>query len=55
MHNIHKQQKQQNASSASNKFGTEFASKTDVQEVKQRNAQAQAKKNKTLGNNKEKF
>ncbi|MGC9935341.1 gamma-type small acid-soluble spore protein [Priestia aryabhattai] len=51
MHNIHKQQKQQNASSASNKFGTEFASETGVQEVKQRNAQAQAqaKKNQNSG------
>ncbi|PED10590.1 gamma-type small acid-soluble spore protein [Bacillus thuringiensis] len=31
---------------ASNKFGTEFASETDVQAVKQQNAQAEAKKNK---------
>lgn len=30
---------------ASNKFGTEFASETDVQAVKQQNAQAEAKKN----------
>ena len=37
--------KQQNAASASNKFGTEFASETDVQAVKQQNAQAEAKKN----------
>ncbi|HDR4422860.1 TPA: gamma-type small acid-soluble spore protein [Bacillus cereus] len=29
---------------ASNKFGTEFASETDVQAVKQQNAQAEAKK-----------
>ncbi|QSX23649.1 gamma-type small acid-soluble spore protein [Priestia megaterium] len=35
--------KQQNA--ASNKFGTEFASETDVQAVKQQNSQAEAKKN----------
>ncbi|MED1900784.1 gamma-type small acid-soluble spore protein (plasmid) [Bacillus cereus] len=34
-----------NAASASNKFGTEFASETDVQAVKQQNAQAEAKKN----------
>lgn len=34
--------KQQNAASASNKFGTEFASETDVQAVKQQNAQAEA-------------
>ncbi|MGH0429297.1 gamma-type small acid-soluble spore protein [Bacillus hominis] len=33
------------AASASNKFGTEFASETDVQAVKQQNAQAEAKKN----------
>ncbi|MEH7175863.1 gamma-type small acid-soluble spore protein [Priestia megaterium] len=37
--------KQQNAASASNKFGTEFASETDVQAVKQQNSQAEAKKN----------
>lgn len=37
--------KQQNAASASNKFGTEFASETDVQSVKQQNSQAEAKKN----------
>ncbi|MGG1287921.1 gamma-type small acid-soluble spore protein [Bacillus wiedmannii] len=34
-----------NAASASNKFGTEFASETDVQVVKKQNAQAEAKKN----------
>ncbi|MEC5241239.1 gamma-type small acid-soluble spore protein [Bacillus mycoides] len=34
-----------NAASASNKFGTEFASETDVQAVKQQNAQAESKKN----------
>ncbi|MDE7554347.1 gamma-type small acid-soluble spore protein [Bacillus tropicus] len=34
-----------NAASASSKFGTEFASETDVQAVKQQNAQAEAKKN----------
>ncbi|WP_252198904.1 gamma-type small acid-soluble spore protein [Bacillus mycoides] len=34
-----------NAASASNKFGTEFASETDVQAVKQKNVQAEAKKN----------
>ncbi|PFV85106.1 gamma-type small acid-soluble spore protein [Bacillus sp. AFS059628] len=34
-----------NTASASNKFGTEFASETDVQVVKQQNAQAEAKKN----------
>lgn len=34
-----------NAASASNKFGTEFASETDVQAVKKQNAQAEAKKN----------
>nr|WP_176452295.1 gamma-type small acid-soluble spore protein [Bacillus mycoides] len=34
-----------NVASASNKFGTEFASETDVQAVKQQNAQAEAKKN----------
>lgn len=34
-----------NAASTSNKFGTEFASETDVQAVKQQNAQAEAKKN----------
>lgn len=33
------------ANAASNKFGTEFASETDVQAVKQQNAQAEAKKN----------
>ncbi len=37
--------KQQNAASASKKFGTEFASETDVQAVKQQNSQAEAKKN----------
>lgn len=42
--------KQPNKNSAgtnavSNKFGTEFASETDVQAVKQQNAQAEAKKN----------
>ncbi|HDR8112215.1 TPA: gamma-type small acid-soluble spore protein [Bacillus cereus] len=36
-----------NAASASNKFGTEFASETDVQAVKKQNAQAEA-----LANNK---
>lgn len=34
-----------NGASASNKFGTEFASETDVQAVKQQNPQAEAKKN----------
>ncbi|MFS0907130.1 gamma-type small acid-soluble spore protein [Priestia aryabhattai] len=34
---------------ASNKFGTEFASETDVQAVKQQNAQAEAKKNQNAG------
>ncbi|OBW54948.1 MULTISPECIES: gamma-type small acid-soluble spore protein [Bacillus] len=34
-----------NITSTSNKFGTEFASETDVQAVKQQNAQAEAKKN----------
>ncbi|MED4254676.1 gamma-type small acid-soluble spore protein [Priestia megaterium] len=38
-----------NAASASNKFGTEFASETDVQAVKQQNAQAEAKKNQNAG------
>lgn len=38
---------------ASNKFGTEFASETDVQAVKQQNAQAEAKKTNNLANNKE--
>jgi small acid-soluble spore protein E (minor gamma-type SASP) len=41
--------KQQNAASASNKFGTEFASETDVQAVKQQNSQAEAKKNQNAG------
>ncbi|QTL52209.1 gamma-type small acid-soluble spore protein [Priestia aryabhattai] len=41
--------KHQNAASASNKFGTEFASETDVQAVKQQNAQAEAKKNQNSG------
>ncbi|MGE1197548.1 gamma-type small acid-soluble spore protein [Priestia megaterium] len=41
--------KQQNTASASNKFGTEFASETDVQAVKQQNAQAEAKKNQQAG------
>jgi small acid-soluble spore protein E (minor gamma-type SASP) len=42
-------QQNQNAASASNKFGTEFASETDVQAVKQQNAQAEAKKNQQAG------
>lgn len=38
--------KQQNAQSASGgQFGTEFASETDVQEVKKQNQQSEAKKN----------
>jgi small acid-soluble spore protein E (minor gamma-type SASP) len=41
--------KQQNQNAASNKFGTEFASETDVQAVKQQNAQAEAKKNQNAG------
>nr|WP_218923547.1 gamma-type small acid-soluble spore protein [Bacillus sp. AFS002410] len=38
---------QQNAASTSNKFGTEFASETDVQAVKEQNAQAEAKNQKS--------
>jgi small acid-soluble spore protein E (minor gamma-type SASP) len=41
--------KQQNQNASSNKFGTEFASETDVQAVKQQNAQAEAKKNQNAG------
>lgn len=42
--NIQKAQ-QQNATSSSGQFGTEFASETDVQAVKQKNAQSTAKTN----------
>lgn len=42
--------KQQNAQSAGQgQFGTEFASETDVAEVKQRNQQAEANKAKNSG------
>jgi small acid-soluble spore protein E (minor gamma-type SASP) len=44
------QVRQQNASSAgAGQFGTEFASETDVQEVRQRNQQAEANKAKNSG------
>ena len=44
------QVRQQNATSAgAGQFGTEFASETDVQEVKQRNQQAEANKAKNSG------
>ncbi|WP_163100638.1 gamma-type small acid-soluble spore protein [Peribacillus alkalitolerans] len=43
--------KQQNAASASaaGQFGTEFASETDVQAVKQANQQAEARKSQASG------
>ena len=46
------QVRQQNASSAgsSGQFGTEFASQTDVQQVKKQNQQAEANKAKASGN-----
>jgi small acid-soluble spore protein E (minor gamma-type SASP) len=44
------QVRQQNAASAgTGQFGTEFASETDVQEVRQRNQQAEANKAKNSG------
>lgn len=44
------QVRQQNAASAGQgQFGTEFASETDVQEVRQRNQQAEANKAKNSG------
>jgi small acid-soluble spore protein E (minor gamma-type SASP) len=44
------QVRQQNAASAGQgQFGTEFASETDVQEVRQRNQQAEANKMKNSG------
>ena len=44
------QVRQQNAASAgAGQFGTEFASETDVQEVRQRNQQAEANKAKNSG------
>ena len=44
------QVRQQNATSAgAGQYGTEFASETDVQEVKQRNQQAEANKAKNSG------
>ena len=43
MHNL------QVLSAGQGQFGTEFASETDVQEVKQRNAQAEANKAKNSG------
>jgi small, acid-soluble spore protein, gamma-type len=36
--------KQQNAQSAQGQFGTEFASETDAQEVRQQNQKAESKK-----------
>ncbi|MFS0784686.1 gamma-type small acid-soluble spore protein [Bacillus sp. 1P06AnD] len=41
--------KQQNASSASGQYGTEFASQTDVAKVKQQNQQSAAKKAQNSG------
>ncbi|WP_428909526.1 gamma-type small acid-soluble spore protein [Niallia sp. Krafla_26] len=44
------QVRQQNAQSAgAGQYGTEFASETDVQEVKERNARAEANKAKNSG------
>lgn len=37
--------KQQNAQSAQGQYGTEFASETDAQTVRQQNQKAEAKKN----------
>ena len=44
--NIQNVQKQNAASASGNQFGTEFASETDVQSVKQANQKAEAKKSK---------
>lgn len=41
--------KQQNAKSTQGNFGTEFASETDVQQVRQQNQQAEAKKAQSSG------
>ena len=44
-----RQQNAQSARAGQGQFGTEFASETDVQEVKQRNQQAEANKMKNSG------
>jgi small acid-soluble spore protein E (minor gamma-type SASP) len=41
--------KQQNAASAQGQYGTEFASETDVQAVRQANQQAEARKSQASG------
>ena len=43
------QVQKQNAASASGQYGTEFASQTDVQEVRKQNQQAEAKKAQNSG------
>ncbi|SDB83975.1 gamma-type small acid-soluble spore protein [Shouchella lonarensis] len=42
----HKNQAKKQGQAANNSYNAEFASETDVQEVKQQNAQSEAKENK---------
>ena len=47
--NIQQVRQQNSQSAGAGQFGTEFASETDVQEVKERNARAEANKAKNSG------